>query len=219
MGNLSEEYPEEIAQEFDFLYRKEKAALKRAIDKIFNKGVKEGHTLTLLECKNISGKRILDIGCGAWRMSTELVKRGAHVTGIDSSHNMIDRAKLTVEKERVQDKLTLIHDDFAGHTFNGRFNISLALEVFDYTKDAVFYVSKMKALTTEKCIMSFPSKLAFQVPLRMIWLRSRNLPVCFYTKNELKSLLSQHFQHYKIKNISARYFCVASIRKPRPVRF
>ena len=220
MSDLKEEeYSGKVAEEFDLYYKEEKATLKRAVDKIFGKGMKEGYDLTLLECKNVNGKRILDVGCRNRRASTELAKRGAHVVGINSSRYAIDQAKLTVEKEKLHDKFILIHDDFARHMFDERFNISLALEIFDYTEDATFYLKKMKALTTEKCIMSFPSKFAFQVPLRMIWLRSRNLPVYFYTKNELKRLLSQHFHHYKIKNISARYFCVASISKPQPIRF
>ena len=212
MGNLSEEYPEEIAQEFDFLYRQEKAVLKRAIDKIFNKGVKEGHDLTLLECKNVSGKRILDIGCEAWGVATELARRGAYVVSIDSSRHTIDATKQTLEKDHLQHRLMLIHDDFAKHTFDEKFDISLALSIFDYVSDAASYIRKMKSLTKEKCIMSFPSKLAFQVPLRLIWLRSRNLPVYFYSKNELRQLLSKNFAHHKIKKISARYFCVAAVK-------
>ena len=210
-GQKEEEYSRQVAKELDAFYRDEKAVLRRAIDKIFRKGMKEGIDLTLQECKSVSGKKILDIGCGIGKVSTELAKRGAYVVGIDSSSSTIELVKLTVKEERLHSRLAVIHDDFATHIFNEKFNLSLALGVFDYTKDAAFHIKKMKSLTTEKCIMSFPSRLAFQVPLRIIWLRSRNLPVYFYTKKELKSLLSQHFRRYKIKNTSARYFCVASI--------
>jgi len=201
-----------MAQEFDILYKEEKAVLRRAIDKVFRKGIKEGYFLTLQECKNVNGKKILDVGCGAGWVSAALAKKGAYVVGVESPRVMTEKAKLILEKEDLQDRFTLVHDDFEKHVFDEKFHISLALEIFDFTKDAAFYIRKMKSLTTEKCIMSFPSKFAFQVPLRMIWLRSRNLPLYFYTKEELKRLFSQHFAHYKIKNVSARYFCVASIK-------
>lgn len=201
-----------LAQEFDIVYREEKAILQRAVDKIFRKGIKEGYALALQECKNVKGKRILDIGCGAGLVSTALAKNGAYVVGITSSRSITENAKLTLEDEDVQDRFTLVHDEFEKHVFDEKFHISLALEIFDFTKDAAFYIAKMKSLTTEKCIMSFPSKFAFQAPLRMIWLRSRNIPLYFYTKDELKRLFSHHFAHYKIKNISARYFCVASVK-------
>ena len=211
MSNTDKEYWDEVAQDFDTYYREEKDALRRAIDKIFRKAMTERFRLTLQECRNISGKKVLDIGCGTGRMSVQLGKRGARVVGIDISQNMLDMAETIAKKEGLQENCTFVHDDFAKHTFNGKFDISIALGFFDYTRDAAFHVKRIKAITTEKCIMSFPAKFAFQVPLRMIWLKSRNVPVYFYTKKELKRLFSPHFSHYKIKNISAVYFCVASI--------
>lgn len=205
------EYWDEVAQEFDSFYREEKATLKRAIDKIFRKAMTERFRLTLEECKNVEGKRILDVGCGSGRIAVELAKRGAKVTGIDYSQKMIDMAKAMAEKEGVSSNCTFIRDDFATYAFKEKFDMSIAMGFFDYTKDAAFHVKKLRTLTTEKSLMSFPAKFAFQVPLRMIWLRSRNCPVYFYTKNELKRLFAPHFSHYKIKNISAVYFCVASV--------
>lgn len=204
------EYWDDVAQEFDSFYREEKAALKRAIDKIFRKAMTTRFYLTMEECKNVEGKKILDVGCGSGRMSVELAKRGAKLTGIDFSQKMIDMAKAMAEKEGVSSNCKFIRDDFATHVFKEKFDISIAMGFFDYKKDATFYVKKLKALTKEKSLMSFPAKFAFQVPLRIIWLRSRNCPVYFYTKNELKRLFAPHFSHYKIKNISAVYFCVAS---------
>jgi len=205
-------YSDNMAQEFNILYKEEKAILRRAIDRVFRKGIKEGYALALQECKNVKGKRILDVGCGAGLVSTALARKGAYVVGVTSSRNMTENAKLTQKNEDLQNRFTLVHDEFEKHVFDEKFHISLALAIFDFTKDAAFDITKMKSLTTEKCIMSFPSKFAFQVPLRMIWLRSRNIPLHFYTKEELKRLLSQQFTHYKIKNISARYFCVASAK-------
>lgn len=211
MSDPDKAYWDEVVQEFDTYYREEKAALRWAIDKIFRKAVTERFSLTLQECKNVKEKRILDIGCGTGRMAVQMAKRGAHVVGIDISQNMLDMAKSIAEKEGLQDQCTFIRDDFANHTFNEKFDVSLALGFFDYTKDAAFHLKKIRSLTTEKCVMSFPAKFAFQVPLRMIWLKSRNIPVYFYTKKELKRLLSPHFSHYKIKNLSAGYHCVAFV--------
>ena len=211
MHDPEEEEYSQAAKELDAFYKDEKAVLKRAVDKIFRKGVKEGIDLTLQECKNVSGKKILYIGCGIERVPVELAKRGANMVCIDSSRRTLNMTELIMEKEGLRNKLTVINDDFATHAFNEKFNLSLALGFLDYTKDASFHIRKMKSLTTEKCIMSFSSKLAFQVPLRMIWLRSRNLPVYFYTKKELKRLLSNYFSHYKIKNVNAGYHCVGVV--------
>ena len=42
---------------------------------------------------NLSGKRILDAGCGTGQFSIELALRGANVLGIDISSNLIEIAK------------------------------------------------------------------------------------------------------------------------------
>src|SRR3974377_259401 len=42
---------------------------------------------------DVSGCRVLDVGCGDGRLALELSRRGAIVTGIDASAPMIDAAK------------------------------------------------------------------------------------------------------------------------------
>ncbi|MBS1725720.1 MAG: class I SAM-dependent methyltransferase [Armatimonadetes bacterium] len=42
---------------------------------------------------NIYGKRVLDLGCGDGRLTSELVNKGASVIGIDASDSMIESAR------------------------------------------------------------------------------------------------------------------------------
>lgn len=212
---IDEEYWNKAALEFDAYYQEEKDALRRAIDKIFRKGMKERFNLTLQECRRVDGKRVLDIGCGTGRMSLELAKRGAKVTGIDFSQTMLDMATAVARQSGLEDRCTFVLDDFTKHVFKEKFDISLALGLFDYTKEPEVFLRKIRALTEEKFLASYPSKFAFQVPLRMIWLRSRNLPVYFYTKSQLKRLYAPLFPRYKIKNISALHYCIAYSKPPQ----
>jgi cyclopropane fatty-acyl-phospholipid synthase-like methyltransferase len=205
------EHWDQTALELETYYKEEKDALRRAIDKVFRKAMSERVDLTLQECRNINGKKILDIGCGTGRMAIQLAKEDAYIVGVDSSDNKIDKANAIAAKEGLQDKCLFIRDDFAKHVFKEKFDISVALGFFDYVKDPEFHIKKMRAITKEKCIMSFSAKFAFQVPLRMIWVHSRSSPVYFYTKKELKRLFSPHFSHYIIKNISAGYHCVGVV--------
>ncbi len=202
MQDPTREHWNGIAQEFDTFYKKEKDALRRAVDKIFRKGITERVSLTLQECKNVKGKRILDIGCGLEHAATELTKRGAEVVGISSTVNITTLAK---------EAYVLICDDFLGYAFDESFDISIALGFFDHAGNPNPYLKKMKLLTREKCIMSFPSQFAFQVPIRMIWLRSKKCPAYFYTKKKIKRLFHPIFPRFKIRSISAGYHCVACV--------
>lgn len=217
LGNLEKEnswarvYWEKVASEFDEYYQQEKCISRRVLDKFFRKGMKERVDLTLLECKNVSGKKILDIGCGSGRIAIELAKRGAEVVGIDFSKNMLDMATLMAQKQGLAKNCKFILANFISHFFSENFDMSLALGFFDYTKDPMPYLKKMRSITREECIMTFPKKFAFQVPIRMVWLKSRKCPVYFYTRNQLERYFSKEFSRFKIKNISAQYFCVGFV--------
>jgi len=200
MQDSAKEHWYNIAQEFDTSYKKEKGALKRALDKIFRKNMIERVNLTLQGCRNVKGKKILDIGCGLGHTATELIKRGANVVGVSSNVN----ATRLIKEEYV-----LMREDFLNSVFDETFDITIALGFFDHTEDPTPYLEKMKLLTREKCVMSFPSQFAFQVPIRMIWLKSKKYPAYFYTKKKIKRLFYPIFPRFKIKNISAGYYCVA----------
>lgn len=208
MTSSAEHHRENISNEFDILYKKEKEALRRAINKLFGRNAAERVRLTLEECKDVSGKKILDIGGGLGHTRTELEKRGALIVSIDLSKNLVMeramRRKLEFEKN-----FALLHGDFMSHVFGENFDISVALGVFDYIRNPVPYLKKMQSITVDKCIMSFPSRFTFSVPLRMIWRRSRKFPSHLYTKREIKRLLSPAFSRFKVKNICAGYHCVA----------
>jgi ubiquinone biosynthesis O-methyltransferase len=50
---------------------------------------------------DVSGRRVLDIGCGDGELAVELARCGATVTGIDASAAMIDAARIRAKKHDV----------------------------------------------------------------------------------------------------------------------
>lgn len=69
--------------------------------------------------------RILDIGCGTGRHSTELAKRGYHVTGIDLSDSMLEKAGENAKRQRVQ--VAFEKHDARRLPFTSEFDIALMI--------------------------------------------------------------------------------------------
>jgi 2-polyprenyl-3-methyl-5-hydroxy-6-metoxy-1,4-benzoquinol methylase len=56
------------------------------------------------------GDRVLDIGCGTGTLALRLLRRGAHVTGLDMSEHMIRVARKYADREGLGANLELIKD-------------------------------------------------------------------------------------------------------------
>ena len=56
--------------------------------------------------EDLSGWKVLDIGCNAGFYSIELAKRGAEVTGIDLDEHYLKQARWTAEKFGLDDRIT-----------------------------------------------------------------------------------------------------------------
>jgi ubiquinone/menaquinone biosynthesis C-methylase UbiE len=204
-------YFDQIVDEFDSIYGGKKSRPEKLLDWIFRKGMKERFSLTLLECENVKGKTVLDIGCGTGRIDVELAKRGAYVLGIDFSSKMIEYSTVLAKKNGLEEKCRFICADFIEHDFDEKFDITVAIGFFDYVKTPAPHIGKMKLVTKEKCIVSFPAKWAFQMPIRKIWLKKRNCPVYFYDRKSIIDLLSSVFPKFDITKISAAYFCTGHL--------
>ena len=63
-----------------------------------------------------------------------------------------------------------------------KFDVTLAIGVLDYLKTPLPFMKKMKDVTRGIMITSFPAKYTPQMPIRKIWLATKDCPVYFYTK-------------------------------------
>lgn len=209
-------YFEDTAEDFDEIYDNKGDTLKRLINKVFRKGMRERFILTLQECEG-GNKTILDIGCGSGRFSLPLAGKGAKVTGIDYSSRMIELANeyLIKYETNIDTKLNvefICCDFMENFNSNELFDITLALGVFDYIKNPMPLLEKMKNLTKEKIIASYPAKFTFQMPIRKVWLYTKNCPVYFYTERKLASMYNSiGITNYEIIKMSAGYLVKALI--------
>ena len=188
--NKVKNYFEDIAQEFDNIYDNEGTAITKITNKLFRKSLYERMPISLEECGDLNNQTIIDIGCGSGRLCYLLAKENASkVVGIDYSQQMIDIAKEFVKNKGHEEKIQFeCVDFFTKYETNEKFDISIALGVFDYLQFPEKFLEKMKSVTKGKIIASFPARYAFQAPIRRVWLYTRKCPVYFYTESQLQKI-------------------------------
>jgi ubiquinone/menaquinone biosynthesis C-methylase UbiE len=157
------------AQSFDAIYRLERSPFWRWVNTTLRKAVFERYTITFERAGDVTGKEILDVGCGSGVYAVDFARRGARrVVGVDFSGNMLELARQEAERHQVADRCEFIQADFLELDLEDKFDISIAMGVFDYVPDQVTFLRKMVALTTGKVIVAFPGHSLLREPARRL---------------------------------------------------
>ncbi|MHC4617645.1 MAG: class I SAM-dependent methyltransferase [Planctomycetota bacterium] len=187
--NNTKKHFDRVPKQWDAFYSHENR-LMYMINRLLRKGLYERYRLTFEHCGDLSGARVLDIGCGTGRYSIECAKRGAgRVVGIDFAPSMIEFCRERAEEMGVADKCEFICGDFLQHPFDEHFDVILALGFFDYVENASPILEKIAQLRPRRFIASFP-KLArmwsLQRRIRYYWIKK--CPVYDYSEEQLERL-------------------------------
>lgn len=199
MSRLTQEYFDAHARAFDSIYLDD-SRFSRWFNHAFRQAVYDRFRIALQACGDLSGKEVLDIGCGSGRYAVEYAKRGAsRVIGIDLSGDMLDLARGLAAREGVTARCEFRQGDFATLGFAERFDVVLAMGVFDYIEAPDAFLCKMAQVSRGFVISSFPGKSLVRMYFRRLRYRLQNCPVFFYSKSELEDLVrSVGFDEYKL---------------------
>ncbi len=212
----AKDYFTRVAKEFDDIYENRGGTLTRLANLLFRKGMYQRFALTLEMCGS-GRKTVLDIGCGAGRFTIPLAERGMDVLGIDYSPEMIRLAegRLKARAEANDKALKIRHiccDFLSEFEPEEKFDVTLAIGVFDYLKDPLSFLKKMKDVTKGALITAFPALYTPQMPIRKVWLAAKGCPVYFYTVNQIAGLhAASGINDYEIMPIAAAYLVKAKL--------
>jgi magnesium-protoporphyrin O-methyltransferase len=118
--------------------------------------------------ENLTGKRILDAGCGTGAVALELANKGALVTAVDLSPNLIELAKSRIpenQRQNIQfyagDMLDEAHGDFD-------YVIGMDSMIHYCAKDMLVVLEKLSPRVSEKILFTFaPSTLPLELMIRV----------------------------------------------------
>ncbi len=171
------------------------------------------YAFTIKNCEPIQKRTFLDVGCGNGLYSIELAKRGAaRVVGIDISEVMVDLCRQTTRAEGLEDRCTFEQTDLLQYVPESAFDVTFGIGLFDYIRNPLPVLTKMRELTEDKAILSLPRLWTWRAPVRKVRLSTRRCDVFFYTKSQIDSLLRQAgFRTHTITRIGKLHCVIAHV--------
>ena len=184
---------EREAESFDAIYRVERSALARWTNRLLRKAIFERYEVTFTEAGDVSGKAVLDVGCGSGVYSVDFARRGARrVVGVDFSSGMLALAGKEAAERGVGDVCEFRCEDFMDAAFDETFDVSIAMGVFDYLSKPAPFLARMVALTTGRLIASFPGHSLVREPLRRERYRLAGKgEVTFYSRADVERIADE----------------------------
>jgi ubiquinone/menaquinone biosynthesis C-methylase UbiE len=176
------------ATSFDSIYLNESRSA-RAVNRLFRRAIYTRFEIAMRESGDVTGKSVLDVGCGSGRYCIEYARRGAEpVVGIDIAPSMLALARKLAQQEQVQDRCEFVEAEFQQVALRRRFDVVLAMGFFDYVTEPVDTLGKMVQVSKHLVLASFPGRNLIRMHLRAPRYRLQNCPLHFYTETELHEL-------------------------------
>ncbi len=178
------------------------------IDRIFRKSVLARFRKALEECSRANYKSALDIGCGSGLLALKLAQVGMDVTGIDFSSEMINMAAQVRAGKDVKGKLDFTCVNLMDFNPQQKFDVVIALGVFDYISQPQAYLEKMMSLAIKEIIVSFPAAGdIWSIQRKARYCLFKRCPVYFYKKRQIEGLCIQSgLSNFKLKRLHRDYF-------------
>ena len=197
------------ADAFSKIYTHRKSKLSNKLDQIFRKDMYERFQFTIANCEPIKGRTFLDVGCGNALYSLELARKGAaKVVGIDIAEVMIGLCKKSAEAENLSDVCTFIQTDLLEYKPDQKFDVSFGIGLFDYIKNPLPVLTKMREVSTDKAIMAFPRLYTWRAPVRKVRLTLKGCDVYFYSAARINQLMKDAgFSRHELTKVGKLY-CV-----------
>jgi cyclopropane fatty-acyl-phospholipid synthase-like methyltransferase len=201
------------ASRFDAIYEERKGPLTRLIDNWWRGVVRKRLEVNLEKLEPLKGKSVLDVGCGSGRFCIAYAERGAsRVVGVDFAAAMIEIADRLAAEVGVSDRCHFIAGAFPEAVGDEVFDASTANGFFDYVEHPVPLIARMRELTRETMIMSFPKAVEWRVPVRRVRFWLKGTPLFLYREAQVRKILADAgVKDYEWINLDRDYLVVAHL--------
>jgi 2-polyprenyl-3-methyl-5-hydroxy-6-metoxy-1,4-benzoquinol methylase len=196
---------------FDAIYSHRKTRFENWLDQTFRWDMYARFDYTMAHAEPIAGRAFLDVGCGTGRYAVEFARRGARqVVGIDISEEMIHESEKRALHASVMDRCAFTKSDFLSYESSTRFDVCIAIGLFDYIREPLPVLLKMRSVVTDRAVISMPRQWTWRAPVRKVRLGLRGCDVYFYSVARTIELLRQAgFRRYEVERVGQLH-CVTA---------
>ena len=179
-----------FADAFDSLYDSKRNFFMRWLDRTFRSDMFMRFALSFESFGDLTGKTVLDIGCGSGPYVVEALNRGAKwVTAVDPAPNMLALVGKRLDQAGLAERCSLVEASFPGFNLKPH-DHAIIMGVMDYVADAQTFLDELRPLVKVSAVLSFPSMHWLRTPFRKIRYRLRKCPVYFYDQAQINHLCS-----------------------------
>ena len=176
---------QKTARSFDALYDED-----GRLSRLVRPGLVRRRELAVETVRSYMRPRVLDVGCGPGRVGEHVLHAGAaEYVGIDLAAPMLDLARERLA--RFESRVRLVQGDFTTTPLGGRFDVVLALGLFDYLADPATVTRQIGELCTRSAVASFPRRHWLKGPVRKFRYEVVNdCPIFDYTEPQIRRLFA-----------------------------
>jgi ubiquinone/menaquinone biosynthesis C-methylase UbiE len=180
------------ASRFDAIYQDDKGLFARWVDSVWRGVVRRRFDLTLKLLDPLAGKSVLDVGCGSGRYCLAYAERGAtRILGVDFAPGMIELADSYTRRLDFADRCEFRVGTFPDTVSDESFDACTAMGFFDYVANPLPLIARMRVLTRQTLVMSFPKAFEWRVPVRRLRFWLKGCPLFLYSEKKVRSLLAE----------------------------
>lgn len=202
----------DYALDFDSLYDGDQGFGRQIVNRIFRSSMRLRFEKTLAICHPLSGRSVVDVGCGPGHYALAFAACGAkRVVGVEIAEAMIEIALKRATNSNLNDICHFEACDIFDFTSDGRFDYAVVMGVMDYIEKPHDLIAKVMELTSRVAVFSFPAAddlLAWQRRLRYRF----RCPLFMYREPELRALFEDvGTKDVTIERLARDYF--VTVRK------
>jgi 2-polyprenyl-3-methyl-5-hydroxy-6-metoxy-1,4-benzoquinol methylase len=188
LDNEAARFFHRFSKTFDTFYDGQRSPVLQWFDRHFRSDMFIRFERTFEVFGDLTGRSLLDIGCGSGVYVVEALRRGATtVTAMDPAANMLQLVRNRLAREGFSNQCAVTEGLFP-QVCPAPHDHVIVMGVMDYVKDSVGFLMALRPVVKISAAISFPSRHWFRTPVRKVRYALRNCPVYFYNLDKIERM-------------------------------